>query len=48
MRGSSLGDFIVPAGLDGVDQIGEEDSVLDEEDGDVVSNEVYGGRSDQC
>lgn len=48
VRGSSLGDFIVPAGLDGVDQIGEEDSVLDEEDGDVVSNEVYGGRSDQC
>ena len=48
VRGSSLGDFIVPAGLDGVDQIGEENSVLDEEDGDVVSNEVYGGRSDQC
>ena len=40
VRGSSLGDFIVPAGLDGVDQIGEENSVLDEEDGDVVSNKV--------
>ena len=48
VRGSSLGDFIVPAGLDGVDQIGEEDSVLDEEDGDVVSNKVYGGWLDSC
>ena len=48
VRGSSLGDFIVPAGLDGMDQIGEEYSILDEEDGDVVSNEVYGGRLDSC
>lgn len=48
VRGSSLGDFIVPAGLDGVDQIGEENSVLDEEDGDVVSNKVYGGWLDSC
>lgn len=39
--GGGLGDFVVTAGLDGVDQVGEEDGVLDEEDGDVVSNQVY-------
>lgn len=41
MGSGGLGDFIITAGLDGVDQVGEEDGVLDEEDGDVVSNQVY-------
>lgn len=40
VRGGSLGDFIVAAGLDGVDEVGEKDGVLDEEDGDVVSNDI--------
>lgn len=41
MGGGGLGDFVVAAGLDGVDEVGEEDGVLDEEDGDVVSDQVY-------
>lgn len=41
MRGGGLGDLVVAARLDGVDQVGKEDRVLDEEDGDVVSNDIY-------
>jgi len=41
VRGSSLRNLIVAAGLDGVNEIREEDSVLDEENRDVVSNNVY-------
>lgn len=40
MRSGGLGDLIVTARLDGVDQIREQDRVLDEEDGDVVSNNI--------
>jgi hypothetical protein len=35
-----LGDLVVGFGLHGVDQVGELDRVLDEEDGDVVADEV--------
>jgi hypothetical protein len=41
VRGSSLGDLIVAAGLDGVNEIREEDSILNEKHRDVVSNNVY-------
>ena len=40
VRRRRLGDLIVGPGLDGVDQIGELDGVLDEEDGDVVADNV--------
>jgi len=36
----SLGHLLVGLGLDGVNQIGELDGVLDEEDGNVVTNDV--------
>lgn len=36
-----LGDFVVAAGLDGVDQIGEENGILDEEDGDIVADDIF-------
>lgn len=35
-----LGDLIVAPGLDGMDQIGEEDGILDEEDGNVVAHNI--------
>lgn len=35
-----LGNFVVGAGLDGMDEVGELDGVLDEEDGDVVADDV--------
>ena len=38
--GSGLRDFIVPARLDGVDQIREENGILDEKDGNIVSHQV--------
>ena len=44
MSGGGLWDLAVLLGLNGVDQIGELDGVLDEENGDVVSNDIYGGR----
>lgn len=37
----SLGDFVVAAGLDGVDQIGKKNGVLDEEDGDIIADDVF-------
>lgn len=36
----SLRDLTVTSGLDGVDQVGELDGILDEEHGDVVSHEI--------
>lgn len=41
MGSSSLGDFIVGAGLDSMDQIGELHGILDEENGNVVANNIY-------
>lgn len=41
MSSGSLRDLVVTSGLDGVDQIGEEDSILDEEYRDIVSNDIY-------
>jgi hypothetical protein len=41
MRSGCLRDLIVTARLDSVDQIWEQDGILDEENGDVVSNNVY-------
>lgn len=41
MSGGCLGNFIVLSWLDGVDQIRELDGVLDEEDRDVVSNNIW-------
>lgn len=38
--GSSLGDLVVAAGLDGVNEIREQDGILDEENGDVISNNI--------
>ena len=40
---SSLRDLIVRARLDRVDQVREPDGILDEEDGDVVSDNVWLG-----
>jgi hypothetical protein len=40
MRSSSLGDLTVWPWLDGMDQVGELDGILNEEDGDVVTNNV--------
>lgn len=40
VSGGRLGDLIVRAGLDRVDQVGEADGVLDKEDGDVVADNV--------
>jgi hypothetical protein len=40
VRSSSLGDLIITAGLDGVNKIREKDSILDEENRDVVSNNI--------
>ena len=39
--GGGLGDLIVGARLDRVDEVGEPDGVLDEEDGDVVSDNIW-------
>lgn len=36
----SLGDLVVAAGLDGVDEIWEENGILDEENRNVVSNNI--------
>lgn len=41
MRGSSLRDLTVATRLNGVDQIRELDGILDEENGNVVSNNIY-------
>jgi hypothetical protein len=41
VRRGALRDLLVGAGLDGVDEVGEEDGVLDEEDGDVVADDVW-------
>ncbi len=41
MGGRCLRDLVVRARLDGVDQVGEPDGVLDEEDGNVVSDNVW-------
>lgn len=38
--GCGLGDLVLRAGLNGMDQVGEEDCILDEEDRDVVSDNV--------
>ena len=43
MSTGSLRDLIVTSGLDGMDQIGEEDSILNEEYRDIVSNNIYNG-----
>jgi hypothetical protein len=40
VRGSSLGDLVVATGLDGVNEIREQDGILDEENGNVVSNNI--------
>lgn len=40
MSGGSLRDLVAWAGLYGVDQIGELDGILDEEYGDVVTNNI--------
>lgn len=40
MGGSSLRDLIVTTRLDSVDEIREKNSVLDEEDGNVVANNI--------
>lgn len=40
VRGSSLRDLAIATGLDGVNEIGEQDSILDEENGDVISNNI--------
>ena len=40
MRRRCLGDFIVGARLDRMDEVGELDRILDKEDGDVVSDNV--------
>src|SRR5947208_322945 len=40
MRRGSLGYLAVWTGFDGVDEVGEENCVLNEEDGDVVANNV--------
>lgn len=40
VRRGSLGHLAVRAGLDGVDQVGEMNGRLDEEDGDVVAHNV--------
>lgn len=39
--GGRLGDLIVGTRLDRVDEIGESDGVLDEEDGDVVADNIW-------
>jgi hypothetical protein len=41
MRSGRLRDLIIAAGLDSVNQIWEQDGILDEENGDVVSNNVF-------
>jgi hypothetical protein len=41
MRSGSLRDLIVAARLDSVDQIREKDGILDEENGDVVTDNIY-------
>ncbi len=40
MGRGGLRDLIVRHGLDRVDEVGEADGVLDEEDGNVVSNDI--------
>lgn len=40
MSSSSLRDLVVGTWLDRVDQVGELDSILDEEDGDVVTDDI--------
>ena len=40
VRSGGLGNLIVRARLDRVDEIGELDGILDEEDGHVVSNDI--------
>lgn len=40
MRGRSLWNLAVRARLDGVDKIGKLDSILDEENRDVIPNDV--------
>lgn len=37
----SLGDFVDGVWLDGVDEVGEQNRILDEKDGDVVSDDIY-------
>ena len=41
MGGGCLGNFIVLSWLDGVDQVRELDGILNEEDGNVVSNNIW-------
>lgn len=36
-----LGDFIVATGLDSMNQVGEEDSILDEKDWNVIADEIW-------
>lgn len=38
--GGGLGNLVVGARLDGVDKVGEADGILDEEDGDVVTDDI--------
>lgn len=45
MSCSGLRNFTVLLGLDSVNQIGKLDGILDEEDGNVVSNDIYGNTS---
>lgn len=40
VRGSRLRDLVIRRWLDCVDQVGKEDGILDEKDGDVVANNV--------
>ena len=40
MGGGGLGNLVVGARLDGVDKVGEADGILDEEDGDVVTDDI--------
>jgi hypothetical protein len=41
MSSSGLGDLAVWPGLDSMDQIWELDGILNEEDGDVVTNDIW-------
>ena len=40
MGAGSLGDLVVRAWLDRVNQVGELDGILDEKDGNIVSHDI--------
>jgi hypothetical protein len=40
MGGGSLGNFVDGVRLDGMDEVGKQDCILNEKDGDVVSDDI--------